>query len=505
MTTFIDRILNKIPMYRITLYVLIFLWITAVLLGFIGVLPYSGSTIFLSGIFLVLISWISNELFAWAFGAIVNHESAYITGLILTLIVTPAVSVGGLGSLVAVAMIAMGSKYILAIHSKHVFNPAAVAILITSFFGLSASWWIGTAVMVPFVAIGGYLLVRKIARQDMVWSFIVTTIVVGVGFYAISGLSILLFLKQTIVSSGLLFLATVMLTEPLTTPPTRRLQIIYGILMGILVLPFIHIGSLYLAPELALVIGNIFVYIVSPKQKLLLTLKEKIKLSDDLYDFVFTANKKFTFRAGQYLEWTVGNVAFNMKGNRRYLTIASSPSEREIRIGIRLQHPISAFKKELLTMKITGTVTAAQLSGDFVLPRNKSKKLAFIAGGIGITPFRSMVKKLVDTNDDRSAVLFYTGKSIHDIIYTDVFEDAREYLGMKTVYTLTDINAAATGWCGYTGRISETMIKKEMPDYKERYFYISGSLALVSGILITLENLGVHQSHIKTDYFPGFV
>jgi glycine betaine catabolism B len=504
MFTYVDKILNKIPMYRITLCLVAFLWIVAISLGFLGMLPYNGAAIALSGIFFVLMSWVSNELFGWAFNATVNHESAFITGLILALIVSPATSVSGLGALAVVAMIAMGSKYILAIRGKHIFNPAAVAVVIMSFLGLSASWWIGTGVMFPFVAVGGYLLIRKISRQDMVLSFIATSLIVGVGHYLFAGLNLVAFLQQTTISSGLIFLATVMLTEPMTTPPTRILRIIYGALMGILVLPFFHIGSIYLTPELALVVGNIFVYLVSPKQKLLLTLKKKVQLSDDLYDFIFETNRAFQFRAGQYLEWTLDNVAFNMKGNRRYFTIASSPSEREVRVGIRLQNPISEFKKKMLIMKIGDQIAASQLSGDFVLPNDRSKKLAFIAGGIGITPFRSMVKNLVDTNDHRPTTLFYTGKSADDIIYSDVFEDAREKLGMKTVYTVTDKNAVVNGWNGNVGRISQEMIKKEMPDYKERFFYISGSLPLVSDMVTMLHQLGIQASRIKTDYFPGF-
>ena len=501
----IDRILNKIPMYRITLYIVGLIWTAAIGLGFLGVLPYSGFSIALSGIFLMLVSWIANEIFAWAFNASTNHESAYITGLILALIVPPAVAVADLPLLATVAVVAMASKYILAIHNKHLFNPAAIAVFITGFIGLSASWWIGTGAMLPFVAVFGYLLVRKINRTDMVLSFIITALVIGIGYDIVNGLNALMFLQQTFISSGFIFLATVMLTEPLTTPPTRTLRIIYGSIVAFFFLPFVHLGSIYAAPELALILGNVFVYIVSPKQKLILTLKKKIRLSEDLYDFIFESDQKFKFRAGQYLEWTLNDVSFNTKGNRRYFTIASAPSEKEIRVGIRLQDPVSEFKKEMLAMEPGDKIIAAQLSGDFVLPKNKSKKLAFIAGGIGITPFRSMVKDLVDRNDHRPTTLFFSGASVGDIIYTDVFEDARKKLGMKTVYTVTDKKAEAKGWGGNIGRITKEMIKEVMPDYRQRQFYISGSQALVSGMKQMLLDLGIKKSNIKTDYFSGFI
>jgi len=504
--TFMDRILNFIPMYRITLYFVAFLWIVAIAFGFFGILPYTGIEIALSGIFFCVVSWLANEFLALIFRTPTNHESAFITGLILTLIVSPAASISELWMLGAIACIAMGSKYILAIRGKHVFNPAAIAVVITGFtLGVGASWWIGTVTMLPFVALGGYFLVRKIAREDMVLSFVLAVLGIGISYALFQEFDILTTLDQIVLSSGLLFFATVMLTEPLTTPPTRKLRIVYGVLVGILFLPFVHIGSLYVTPELALILGNIFVYTVSSKQKLVLTLTKVNKLSSDLYEFVFVSNRKFHFRAGQYLEWTLGDVAHNMKGNRRYFTIASSPTEREIKVALRLQEPVSEFKHEMLALSVGDRITASQLSGDFVLPKNRSQKLAFIAGGIGITPFRSMIKQMVDTKDKRTTTLFYGGRSIQDIVYTDVFEKAHNEVNVETIYTIDDTNALSQGWGGNVGRITGAMIREAMPDYKERLFYISGSHVLVSGMQKVLRELGVTRSNIKTDYFPGII
>ena len=491
-------------MYRITLYSVTFLWIDAIILGFLRALPYSGIEILLSGIFTCIVSWLVNEFFALIFKTPTNHESAFITGLILTLIVSPATSTSELWILGAIASIAMGSKYVLAIGGKHLCNPAAIAVVITgSTLGVGASWWIGTMSMLPFVAFSGYFLVRKIAREDMVLSFLFTVLGIGISTSLFQEFDIPTTLDQIVLSSALLFFATVMLTEPLTTPPTRRLRIIYGALVGTLFLPFVHIGSLYATPELALIFGNIFAYVVSSKQKLVLKLTKVNQLSVDLYEFVFVSNKKLRFKAGQYLEWTLGNVAHNIKGNRRYFTIASAPTEREIKVAMRLQNPISEFKNEMLALAIGDKIYAAQLSGDFVLPHDKTQKLAFIAGGIGITPFRSMIQQMLDTKDFRTATLFYGGRSVSDIVYTDVFEKACNEVNVETIYTVDDTTAVSQGWNGNVGRITGEMIQSTMPDYKERLFYISGSHTLVTGVKKVLKKLGVTGSNIKTDYFPG--
>src|SRR5258708_38616884 len=75
------------------------------------------------------------------------------------------------------AILAMASKYVLALYKKHLFNPAAIAVVITSFvLHDSASWWIGTVSMLPFVLIGGLLVIRKLRQEDMVWSFFIAAL-----------------------------------------------------------------------------------------------------------------------------------------------------------------------------------------------------------------------------------------------------------------------------------------------------------------------------------------
>src|ERR1035437_2778060 len=500
----IDNILNKITMYRVALYELVGLLVVAGVLGFFHILPYTPVSILFSVAYILAVCFIINKIFAWGFDAPSNPESTYITALILALIITPAISFGD-GNFLILAFwasgLAMASKYILAIGKKHIFNPAAIAVAITAFvLNQSASWWVGTAVMLPFVLFGGFLITQKIKRFDLVLSSIVASLVVILGLSFINGGNIFTLGWSVLVSTPLIFFTTVMLTEPLTTPPTSVLRIPYGILTGILFAPAIHFGGIYSTPELSLVIGNIFSYFVSPKKKLTLALKNIEKISPDSYDFIFTPNQQMSYRPGQYMEWTLGHPYSDNRGVRRYFTLASSPTERELRLGVKFYPSPSSFKRQLLEMKNENTIIASQLAGDFVLPKDKKKKLVFIAGGIGITPFRSMIKYLVDTKEKRDVALFYSNKTATDIVYEEVFNKAREELDIKTLYVITDPKSS-----GYTGPINSQMIISEVPDYKERYFYISGPHAMIVGFQETLKNLGVKKSHIKTDFFPGFV
>ena len=173
-----------------------------------------------------------------------------------------------------------------------------------------------------------------------------------------------------------------------------------------------------------------------------------------------------------------------------------------MRLGVKFYKPASSFKRALWAMKEQDQISASHVAGDFTLPKDAKKKLAFIAGGIGVTPFRSMVQHLVDTKDPRSVVLLYSNKLASEIAYKDVFDKAAQAIGMKTVYTLTNEPTPVPGTV--SGMINAELIAKEIPDYKDRIFYISGPHGMVEAFTTALRDMGVSRLHIKTDYFPGF-
>lgn len=501
---FIDNILNSITMYRLVLYYLIFLLFAALILCSFGILKYNPFLLIISVLFLIVISWITNKIFANAFNAPTNVESVYISALILALIISPIKSISDLPLLFWAAVLAMASKYILAIDKKLIFNPVAIAVILTQIgFNGSASWWIGTASMLPFSLIG-LLIVRKIRKYDLSFYFFITSFATILGFSFIQGNDLFTTLKQIIYSSPIFFFAFIMLTEPLTTPPTKTLQGIYGSLVGVLFAPQFHIGSFFTTPEIALVIGNIFSYAVSPKYKLMLKLKEKIKIGADIIDFLFIPNSKIAFIPGQYMELTFSHKNPDSRGNRRYLTIASSPTENDLRFGVKFYPNGSSFKKNLILLDENQELVAGNLAGDFTLPKDLNEKLVFIAGGIGVTPFRSIIKYLIDTNQARSIILLYSNKTADEIVYSDIFDQAEQQLGIKTVYTLTDQTNLPVNWTKEVGRVNATMIQKQIPDYNQRLFYLSGTNAMVSQLNDMLLNMGIKKNRIKKDFFPGF-
>jgi ferredoxin-NADP reductase len=509
MLNWIDNLLNRVTMYRLVLYVLLFLLGAAFVLCWLGILPYNSVALVFSTLFLIAVCWVTNEISAIIFQAPVNVESVYITALILALIITPISTPfdANFFSLAIWASIwSMASKYALAIGAKHIFNPVAVAVMMTALvINQAASWWVGTLSMLPFVLVGGFLIVKKIRRFDLVLSFLgaaLLSILVPIVF---RGSDPLVSLSKTLASTPLFFFASVMLTEPLTTPPTKTLRIWYGALVGFLFAPWVHVGGLYSTPEIALVVGNVFSYLVSPKRKFLLTLKEQHQIADHTADLIFQPDRPLVYKPGQYMEWTLAHAHPDARGNRRYFTLASSPTEKDLRIGVKFYQGGSSYKYALASLGSNDVVVASQLAGEFVLPDDPSKKLVFIAGGIGVTPFRSMVKYLLDRNEKRDIVMLYSNKVKADIAYADVFEAAWQQLGIRTVYVLTEKKLAPRAWQGKTGFIDADMIAEEIPDFADRLFYLSGPHAMIVAYEQVLKNMGVPKSHIKTDYFPGFV
>jgi ferredoxin-NADP reductase/Na+-translocating ferredoxin:NAD+ oxidoreductase RnfD subunit len=500
----IDAFLNKITMYRLVLYYLTALVSIAVIAAALGILHYSPVAIIFSTVVIIAVSWVANEVFAHLFKAHPNVESVYITALILALIMSPVLptDVSGLIVLVAASIIAMGSKYIFAIRKTHIFNPAAIAVVITGLLmGGYASWWVGNLTLLPLVAVGGLLIVRKVQRFDLVLSFAAVSLVMTT--LIVHESSIWLPAWQLLVHSAFFFFAFVMLTEPATMPATRVKRIAYGAAVGLLYAPGIHLAAAYSSPEIALTIGNLGAYLMDPKVRRILTLLRIEDTSTSTKEFVFSADKPLRFKPGQYVEWTLPHARSDSRGNRRYFTIASAPTDTEIRLGVKFYEPSSSFKRALAALRAGDKISVANVNGDFVLPEDATRKVVLIAGGIGITPFASMIRSMLATHDSRSAILLYSSRSPEDISYRALFEQARAELGIKTIYA---VNQGAADEHGMrVGVIDMSLIKSEIPDYAERTFYLSGPRSMVVAFKRQLAALGIHRRQIKTDFFPGLV
>jgi len=495
----LDNFLNKFTMYKIVLFGLFFLVIISFIYSFFGVLFYSPIELVFS-LFLLLISgFLINYIFSKFFKVSINPESSIITSLILFFILIPSSKIGDVWIYVLASLLAIGSKYLLALNKKHIFNPAALSLTALGLLGIPfISWWIGNSDLFIFVLLVGLIIIRKVRKFQMFLVYFLFALISISIFAFINNREIISVLKEATLSYPILFLGAVMLIEPFTSPPKIKTQIIYASIVGFLSGAQYNFGFIHSSPELALLIGNIYAYSVSFRKRLELQLLETKKLAENIYEFVFTKPDKFSYISGEYLEWTLGGFRPDIRGSRRFFTISSSPTEKNIKIGIRIGDRPSAFKKKLLHLTKGDKIYANNLAGDFVLRKNK--KYVFIAGGIGITPFRSMIKSAIDKNEKLDAVLFYSCSKEGEFVYSQLFETARN-LGVKTIYICSN---PSIKFSGLKGRIDVNLLKNEVPDYKNRYFYLSGPNTLVSNFKKELIKLKITPKKIITDYFSGY-
>jgi len=190
------------------------------------------------------------------------------------------------------------------------------------------------------------------------------------------------------------------------------------------------------------------------------------------------------------------------RGSRRFFTIASSPTEKEILLTVKIPEKPSSFKSALKDLPLGESVYATGPEGDFTEPKEKDKNYVFIAGGIGITPFRSIIKYLLDTNKQVSITLFYSASSQGEFVFKELFREAEKKLAMKTVYIIT--KNAPKGWQGETGYIDKQMINRHVQNAIDAFYYVSGPQPMVIAYENILNDMGIKKSQIKKDYFPGY-
>ncbi len=489
----VDRLLNRITMYRLVVYGLSLIIGIAVLLSLLGRISLSPFALTVSLATLVASCYITDQLFASIWHTPTNSESWLITALILFLILTPEISPVALSTLLLASIIACSSKFLLSWNNKHIFNPAALAAAVLSLTQLSpASWWVGSSVLWPCTLVVGLAIVRKIRRFSLVLAFVVVSTGLQLLLFITQGRPLMTSMRGALLASPLIFLATVMLTEPATMPPRRKQQIIFAVLIAILYITAWRLGPIYIYPEVAILLGNVYAFAVSPKLRIRMRLKETQKISDNVYNFIFQPYRKINFLPGQYMEWTLAAVPFDSRGNRRTLTIASSPTEDMVHLGIKFSEPSSAYKKVLRNLKPGDHIFAGQLAGNFTLPTDSSRKLVFVAGGIGITPFRSMLKYIIDSRQHRDIVLVYLVSNPADIAYKDILRQAQP-CGARILIVSNGSSS-----------INPALLSRLIPDFNERLFYISGPEGLVKAMTTHLGDLHVKRRFIKTDYFSGY-
>ena len=252
-----------------------------------------------------------------------------------------------------------------------------------------------------------------------------------------------------------------------------------------------------------------------------LSLLEKREHQDtDVMSFKFgrqdnISHNIFNYAAGQYAFFDIGGVYNDPEGPVRHFSLASSPTEEEIIITTRIRD--TQYKKRLSSLEIGSKAKVTKPLGKFVLHEDYSKPAVLLSGGIGVTPFRSMIKYATDKQLPIRVVMFDSNRNIPNILYKEEFDKClNKNTNLKIVYTITEKEddnqpSSATGvnkeWKGERGRIDKAMLERHLDDdeIKNSIYYICGPPGMLNAIKELLQNsLQIPKDQIRTEEFTGY-
>lgn len=218
----------------------------------------------------------------------------------------------------------------------------------------------------------------------------------------------------------------------------------------------------------------------------------------------FTRAEGFRFLAGQYLDVTVINAAErDAEGPVRSFSIASAPDEPDLQLVMRMRD--TAFKRTLAALEPGAEVMLEGPAGDFVLPAGEERTRVFIAGGVGIAPFLSMLREARAGGRIGETILFYSNRRPEDTAFLPELEAiAHDLSGFRVVATMTRIAESAHPWRGETAHVDATMFARFLPSVRGPVYYVCGAPALIAGVRYELEQAGVPAGDIMIEMFGGY-
>ncbi len=222
--------------------------------------------------------------------------------------------------------------------------------------------------------------------------------------------------------------------------------------------------------------------------------------AENATSYLFQPESPLSFRAGQYLRYTLPHAAPDTRGISRSFSIASSPDEPFLRLTTRLSAPPSTFKAALARLQPGAIVDASGPLGNFVYSES-DVPVVFIAGGIGITPMRSILGDLASRKVRIRSTLLYSSATQDIPFRTWLDALTADWPELQVIYTVTRPGAE---WEGPTGRIDAAFVKHHVPNLARSFFLVSGPTPLVDSMRATLADIGVDPGRVKYEAFPGY-
>ncbi|WP_040164843.1 ferredoxin--NADP reductase [Microbacterium gorillae] len=502
------RLLGAMSMYRLVLWALIALAVIAFVVSFSGQLAAQPLALALSAAVLIVSVGVVDVIGHLVLRRPIRVESGLITALILLFVLAPTTEPAGLGVLAAAVAVASASKYLLAFRARHLFNPAAFGAAIVTITGLGFSaWWVGTPLLAGAVVVLGVAVVLRAGQGRTALTFIVVAAAVSFAFTFVQAAQFSLAVDpvaaalQVLFSSPILFLGLFMMTEPLTLPVRSGWRIVEAVLVGVLV-GWPGLLGAYLAPETALLLGNLLAFAVSVDRRRTLRLRvgSRRALSPEITELTLVPSRPLSFTPGQYLELEVPHRRADLRGTRREFSVVSEPGADDLRIAYRTPATgrVSTFKRALDDVAPGADLRATGITGSFTLPAETAQPVMLLGAGIGVTPLVSQLRADLSAAVRRDVVLVLVASSAAELIYVPELAST----GARViVVTPDDPGPLPEQWAWAGGaRLDADGLSALVPDLGKRYAYVSGPPALIAALAPALRG----ARRVVTDAFAGY-
>ena len=228
------------------------------------------------------------------------------------------------------------------------------------------------------------------------------------------------------------------------------------------------------------------------------------EVADGTMSFKFAKPIDWTFDAGQFIDITLLDPAeTDSEGNTRGFSVASAPFENTLMIATRMRD--TAFKRVLKTLPIGSEVKIEGPFGDLRLHNNRLRPAVVLSGGIGITPFRSILMQAAKDQRPNRIFFFYANRRPEDAPFLEDMQAlAADSATFTFIPTMTDMEHSHVSWDGERGHIDQKMLAKYLTDVTSPIYYVTGPPGMVKALRILLKSTGVDDDDIRTEEFTGY-
>lgn len=233
-------------------------------------------------------------------------------------------------------------------------------------------------------------------------------------------------------------------------------------------------------------------------------LLSRTEVAEETMAFHFERPGGFDFKAGQSVDITLLDPPeTDSEGNIRTFSIASAPFENQLMFATRMRN--TAFKRSLRKVALGTVVKMEPAMGSFTLHKNSAKPAVFLAGGIGITPFFSVIQQADHERAPHKLYLFYSNRRPEDAAFLETLQALEgSNPNFRLIATMSEMGRSKKMWNGETGWIDKAMLSRHLGELHGPIFYIAGPPAMVAGLRKMLVSSGVDEDDIRSEEFAGY-